>query len=101
MGASYNALGHVKKMGRTVDMKSGLTSDPRFDQYQKLPSFMTFLGDRNGAAKVSEKSLVDVGAENWQFYDPSSSFKILSNAEISQKTAELKLLMHEKNADAI
>lgn len=88
-------------MGRTVDMKSGLTSDPRFDQYQKLPSFMTFLGDRNGAAKVSEKSLVDVGAENWQFYDPSSSFKILSNAEISQKTAELKLLMHEKNADAI
>ena len=65
LAASYNSLGHVKSPGKSVDMSLGLSSEPRNEQYQALPSFMTFLGNRNGAACISEKSLNDVGAESW------------------------------------
>ena len=54
---------------------------------------MTNNGTRNGAGHVSEKSLADSGAENWRFYNAPSSFKTQTNSEISQKTAELKLMM--------
>jgi len=76
LSASWNNLGHAKTPGRNVDMKKGLTSDPKREPYQSLPSFMTYLGNRNGAAVVSEKSLADIGSEAWQFYEPPSSFKI-------------------------
>lgn len=62
---------------------------------------MKAMGERNAASRVSIKTLADCGSEEWQFYEPPSSFKIMSNAEISQKTAELKIIMHEKNAISI
>ena len=57
--------------------------------------------DRTGVCFVSEKTLADVASEDWQFYDPPSSFKVVTNAEISQKTAELKSIMQERNQLAI
>lgn len=61
--------------------------------YQALPRFMVNSSTRNGTTVASEKSLADVASENWKFYDPPSSLKILTNSEISKKTYELKLIM--------
>ena len=101
MSASYRSLGHVKTPGRQVNYGKGLPSEPAREAYRSLPRFMANRTDRTGVSFVSEKTLADVASEDWQFYEPPSSFKVLTNAEISQKTAELKQVMQERNQLAI
>ena len=101
LSASYNSLGHVNSPGKSVDMAKALPVEPRREAYQSLPRFMANNSNRNGVALVSEKSLAETGAEGWRFYDAKSSFKVQTNSEISKATAQLKLIMQEKNQLAI
>ena len=56
---------------------------------------------RGGIKRVSEKTMAEICSENWAFYDPPSSLKILSASEISKETAKLKQIMQERNQLAI
>ena len=97
LSACYQKLGHVKKPGQLVNYDNDYPNQPDREAYKSLPRFMSNNQNRNGAQFVSEKTLADVASEDWEFYEPPSSFKLQSNAAISQKTAELKAIMQEKN----
>jgi len=84
-----------------IDYAKGVPSTPKRKAYRSLPRFMLNNPNRNGVNYTSGKSLADVQSEQWQFYEPPSSFNITSQAEISQKTAELKAIMQERNQIAI
>ena len=99
--ASFKRLGHVKSPGRIVDMAKALSNEPKRQIYNSLPRFMANNTYRNAINFSSEKSLADVVSENWAFYEPPSSFKVMTNSEISKKTAELKHIMQERNQIAI
>ena len=83
LSACYKRLGHVKSPGRQVDYGKGVQPTPKYKAYRSLPRFMTNNANRNGVNYTSEKSLADVGSEQWRFYEPPSSFKINSQSEIS------------------
>ena len=98
---SFSKLGHVKSPGKVVDMSNSMPTEPKRQSYSSLPRFMANNTYRNGINFTSEKSLADVISENWAFYEPPSSFKLMTNSEISKKTAELKHIMQERNQLAI
>jgi len=90
-------LGHVISPGKQVNYDRGVPNGPSKKCYNAMPRFMANNSGRNAVNDISAKTLADVSSENWVFFEPESSFKLVSNSEISQKTAELKQIMQERN----
>ena len=94
---SYEALGHVKKLGNTMSYAKMQPQNAVSEEYDALPSFMVRNVSRNGVEMISEKTLAAVESEKWRFYDPPTTFKTYSNSQLSIMTTKLKAIMREKS----
>ena len=94
---SYEALGHVGKLGNTMNYGKMMSRSALREEYAPLPSFMVRQATRNGIQMLSEKTLSDVEAEKMAFYDPPTSFKLYSNSQISKLKTKLKAIMRERS----
>ena len=94
---SYEALGHVAKLGNTMCYGKMMSRKAQREEYDGLPSFMIRQATRNGVQMISEKTLSEVESEKWKFYDPPTSFKLYSNSQISILKTKLKSIMRERS----
>ena len=62
---SYEALGHVRKLGNTMSYAKMQPQTAVNEEYNALPSFMVRNVTRNGVEMTSEKTLAAVEAEKW------------------------------------